>query len=190
MATELLGVLTIIGIVLKILKVFGCLGKCWACICGPIDFNFLKRRREKVKPKLSNDQERERKVLLDEIMDHLSADGSVIHQNMNYRHRSYSSESSPSYLLKTPRYIELDDIEGNAVRLVTTNDPSNIFVFDKNTTLSTTANSTPQSSRTSSSTPQSQRKARTLPGNSSLSGFFYPTWYSTSSVVWLSLSSL
>ena len=170
MITELVGILTIIGVILKVLKVFGCLGKCWNCICGPINFNFLKKRREKVAPKLSNDKERETRVLLDELRDHLSmGDGSIVHQNINYRHRSHSSESSPSYFVKTPRYIELDDIEGNPVTLVTANEP--IFVWDKNQTLSTTANSTPQSSRTSSSsTPQLQRKVRTLPGNSTLIG--------------------
>ena len=169
MATELVGIFTVIGVVLKLLKVFGCLGKCWACIIGPINCDFLKKRREKVQPKLSNERDRERRVLIDEIRDHLTAvDGNIIHQNMNYRHRSQSSESSPSYLVSTPRYIELDDAQGNPVTLMTTTDP-NIFVWDKNTTLSTTANSTPQSSRTSTSTPQSQRKAYTLPVNSSLS---------------------
>ena len=104
MATEIVGILTVIGIVLKVLKMLGILQKCCKCLwCW-------EPKKKGNTSKSSYHSEKDRKRLIGELMDQFSNHGgSTIHLNRSYRHRSHSSDSAASFMVATPKYYDVEE---------------------------------------------------------------------------------
>lgn len=98
MVTEIVGVLTVLGLVFKVIRLAGCMGRCWTCIC---------RRKRKKKGKRSDVvAEAERKESVDEALKRVQDEGGTVHYNRSYR--SYSLD--PTLSDSTLHYINLDRI--------------------------------------------------------------------------------
>ena len=112
MMTEIFGVIAIIGIVLKVLRVFGCLAKCCSCI-NP----FKKRNRHQ--RFVSSDSARSRKRSASSSTDAVFTDngntdnGNTMHYNRSFRSGSgdNSYSNSPSYMCNSPRFIPLHQMQ-------------------------------------------------------------------------------
>ena len=108
MMTEIVGVLTLLGLVFKVLRVVGCVGKCWTCVCR-------KKKKERKREARSSHERRESDTVesVEEVLKRVKDEGGTVHYNRSYRSHSLMqppSESNFPHSDSTPHYIDLDQI--------------------------------------------------------------------------------
>ena len=115
MVTEILGILTVLGLAFKLLRIAGCVGRCWSCVCR----KKKKGKRKKFRggePKAESDDVES----VEEVLKRIRDEGGTIHYNKSYRSNSldHSSSYPPSDITghrlhsdSTPHYIDLDHIQ-------------------------------------------------------------------------------
>ena len=117
MVTEIVGVLTLLGLMFKVLRVVGCVGKCWSCVCRK------KKKKESKGKKRSNNERRDSGTVesVDEVLKRVQDEGGTVHYNRSYRSHSLNHPSHPDSSFphsdstlphsdSTPHYIDLDQI--------------------------------------------------------------------------------
>ena len=116
MVTEILGVLTLLGLAFKLLRVVGCIGRCWGCICKKNNKGTKKEKR-KITCEEKAKEETDEVESVENVLKRVRDEGGTIHYNRSYRSQSLdhpypNSDSTGNHLHSnsSPRYIDLDHI--------------------------------------------------------------------------------
>jgi hypothetical protein len=116
MVTEIVGVLTLLGLGFKLLRILGCVGRCWGCICK--NGKDKAKRSHKERRKAESDEAES----VEEVLKRVRDEGGTIHYNRSYRahspdnsspnslHLRYEASLKPGCPDSTPYYIDLDQI--------------------------------------------------------------------------------